>query len=153
LAISDTGEDRVKEIDHIGVVVDNLEEAEAFLADVLKLEPERKLNAPDRGFRAAFFGCGPVSIEVIEVLDPEARRLRLGAATKARIEHVALRVDDLNDEAQRLSRLGVRMRGSADPRAETAEPAKVGDTLNLWTDPDTSDGVSYQLIGPARPGK
>jgi catechol 2,3-dioxygenase-like lactoylglutathione lyase family enzyme len=45
LAISDTGEDRVKEIDHIGVVVDNLEEAEAFLADVLKLEPERKLNA------------------------------------------------------------------------------------------------------------
>ena len=148
-----TEEDRVKEIDHIGVVVDNLKEAEAFLADVLQLEPERKLNAPERGFIAAFFGCGSVSVEVIEVLDPEARRLRLGEGSKARIEHVAIRVDDLNAEAQRLRRLGVRVRGSADPREETAEPAKVGDTLNLWTDPDTCDGVSYQVIGPARSGE
>jgi methylmalonyl-CoA/ethylmalonyl-CoA epimerase len=138
-------------IDHVGVVVDNLEEAEAFLSDVLQLELDRKLDMPDKGFRAAFFSCGAASIEVIEVLDPEARRRRLGEGSKARIEHVAIRVDDLHEEAQRLSRLGVRLRGSSDPREETADPLRIGDTLNLWTDPDTCDGVSYQIVGPARP--
>ena len=45
----------MKEIDHIGVLVDNLEEAEAFLADVLELDPGKKLNTPEEGFRAFFW--------------------------------------------------------------------------------------------------
>ena len=45
----------MKDIDHIGVLVDNLEEAEAFLADVLELDPGKKLNTPEEGFRVAFF--------------------------------------------------------------------------------------------------
>jgi catechol 2,3-dioxygenase-like lactoylglutathione lyase family enzyme len=45
----------MKVIDHIGVLVDNLEEAEAFLADVLELDPGKKLNTPEEGFRASFF--------------------------------------------------------------------------------------------------
>ncbi len=138
-------------IDHVGVVVDNLEEAETFLSEVLQLELDRKLDTPERGFRAAYFSCGTASIEVIEVLDPKVRRRRLGEGSKARIEHVAIRVDDLHKEAQRLSRLGVRLWGSPDPGEGTTDPVMVGDTLNLWTDPDTCDGVSYQIVGPARP--
>ena len=47
----------MKEIDHIGVLVDNLEEAEAFLADVLELDSGKKLNTPEEGFRAAFLAA------------------------------------------------------------------------------------------------
>jgi catechol 2,3-dioxygenase-like lactoylglutathione lyase family enzyme len=47
----------MKEIDHIGLLVDNLEEAEAFLADVLELDPGKKLNTPEEGFRAAFLAA------------------------------------------------------------------------------------------------
>ena len=37
----------MKEIDHIDMLVDNLEEAEALLADVLELDPGKKLNTPE----------------------------------------------------------------------------------------------------------
>jgi catechol 2,3-dioxygenase-like lactoylglutathione lyase family enzyme len=47
----------MKVIDHIGVLVDNLEEAEAFLADVLELDPGKKLNTPEEGFRVAFLAA------------------------------------------------------------------------------------------------
>jgi catechol 2,3-dioxygenase-like lactoylglutathione lyase family enzyme len=47
----------MKVIDHIGVLVDNLEEAEALLADVLELDPGKKLNTPEEGFRAAFLAA------------------------------------------------------------------------------------------------
>jgi catechol 2,3-dioxygenase-like lactoylglutathione lyase family enzyme len=55
--ITGTGEGCMKEIDHIGVLVDNLEEAEAFLADVLELDPGKKLNTPEEGFRVAFLAA------------------------------------------------------------------------------------------------
>ena len=47
----------MKEIDHIDMLVDNLEEAEALLADVLELDPGKKLNTPEEGFRAAFLAA------------------------------------------------------------------------------------------------
>ena len=47
----------MKEIDHIGVLVDNLEEAEAFLADVLELDPGKKLNTPEEA-SGRLFCCG-----------------------------------------------------------------------------------------------
>ena len=125
----------LKRIDHVGVIVDSLEEAKRFLGN-LGMEFDRDLELPDR-LRAAFYRCGEVQVEIIEITEPNERVQRLGD-DKARIEHIALEVDDLAATLQALDGLGVKVK--------TAKPILVGNSLNLWTVPETCDGVMYQLI-------
>lgn len=125
----------LKRIDHVGVIVDDLDEAKRFLAS-MGMRFARDLAIPGR-LRAAFYACGETQIEVIEIDEPAERARRLGDAT-ARIEHVALEVDSLSTTLEALRGLGVE--------TTTSNPMAVGGNLNFWTQADTCDGVQYQLI-------
>jgi methylmalonyl-CoA/ethylmalonyl-CoA epimerase len=127
-----------KRVDHIGVIVADLEEARRWLGEAFGLPLDRQLNFPDRGIRAAFYRCGGVDIEVIEISDPEARRERLGEGARARIEHIAVEVENLKTTLARLAALGVR--------TNAPEPRRIGDSLHMWTVAESTGGVSYQLI-------
>jgi methylmalonyl-CoA/ethylmalonyl-CoA epimerase len=124
-------------IHHVGIVVDDLEEAKRFVGSVLGLELQRELDVPQLKRRVAFYRCGEVEIELIDDLDLAARQSSLAGAT-ARIEHVALEVDDMEASLQRLAVSGVRI----DARGILS----VGSRLNAWTQPGTTDGVMYQLV-------
>ena len=123
-----------KRIDHVGVIVDNLEEAERFLRR-LQLSAVREVTIPGL-LKGVFYLCGDTQIELIEVIDDQERAQRLGG-DKARVEHIAMEVEDLEKTAQALRGLGVRF---------TGEPQKSGNTLISFTVPETCDGVMYQLI-------
>lgn len=125
----------LKRIDHVGVVVDNLEEACSFLAS-LGLQHNRDLEVSGR-LKAAFYTCGEIEIEVLEITEPAERSRRLGTAS-ARIEHIAIQLDDLAAVAAALRRLGVR--------TQTEAPVSLDRGLNYWTVPETCDGVVYQLL-------
>lgn len=125
----------LKRIDHIGVIVDNLEDAQDLLGK-MGMEFDRDLQFPGR-LKAAFYRCGDTQIEVIEVTDEKERDARL-RGEKARIEHIAIEVDELATTMKALEALGIR--------SNTPEPLKIGKNLNLWTTEDSGDGVSYQLI-------
>ena len=129
----------MKRINHVGVVVANLEEAERFLREVLQLPLDRHVDATDvLGVRTAFFRCGDTEIELIEPVDPEQRRERLGGNVKARVEHIAIEVDDVAGTKQALETQGVRM--------TTDDPVQIGSRLNVFTRPETSDDVMYQFL-------
>ena len=124
----------LKRVDHIGVVVDDLDQARAFLTSLG--------FTWDHGFdlgrvEAAFYRLGDVQIEVVECRNPDERARRLGD-NKARIEHIAFEVDDLAASVAELGQLGVQM--------TKPEPVRQDDIQSFWTDPDTTDGVMYQLF-------
>ena len=125
-------------IDHIGIVVDDLTDAKRFLTEALGLTLDRELDLTERQIRAAFLSYGDVSLEFIEVDEPAARRQRLGDGAMARVEHIAIEVDDLEESIARLRGFGVR--------TTTDLPRRTGSTLNFWTEPESSDGVSYQIF-------
>ncbi len=127
----------IKRIDHIGVVVDDLAEARRWLTEVFGLPLRRSGELAEGRIRTEFYACGDVDIEVLEIGDPEARRRRLGTG-KARIEHIAVEVDNLGTALARLASFGVR--------TTSPEPRRVGNRLNMWTVEETSGGISYQLI-------
>jgi methylmalonyl-CoA/ethylmalonyl-CoA epimerase len=131
---------RLKRIDHVGVIVDDLEEARDMLRS-LGLEEATTLDRED--LEAGFFPCGDTSIELIGIRDPEQRGRRLPTGQAARIEHIAFEVDDLEDALRALEALGVR---------PDAPPREVLGSLTFWTDAETSDGVRYQFVqkGAAR---
>ena len=125
----------LKRLDHVGVIVDDLEEASRFLSG-MGMQHDRDLEIPGR-LKAAFYSCGDAKVEVIEISDPAERAQRLGSE-KARIEHIAIEVDDLATTVQALEGLGVR--------TQTTDPIRVGPNINFWTVADTCDGVVYQLL-------
>lgn len=125
-------------IDHIGVIVADLGEQKRWLGEIFGLPVTREISLPETKLRASFFGCGDVDVEMIQIDDPDARRTRLGEGNRARIEHIAVMVDDIRAVLAKLAPLGVR---TTDPA-----PRKIGDRLNIWTVAETTGGVSYQLI-------
>lgn len=125
-------------IDHIGVIVADLGEQRRWMTEIFGLPLTREVSLPDTKLTAAFFGCGGVDVEMIQIDDPDGRRKRLGEGNRARIEHIAVVVDDIQAVLKKLAPLGVR---TTEP-----EPRKTGDRLNVWTVAETTGGVSYQLI-------
>ena len=125
----------VGRIDHIGVIVADLDSAERLLGQGFGLE--RTTTAERDDLRLAFFKCGDVSIEVIEMLDPDLRRERLGEGARARIEHIAFEVPDLERALTALDALGI---------APNAPPLRSGSRTMIWTDPATSDGIMFQFV-------
>jgi methylmalonyl-CoA/ethylmalonyl-CoA epimerase len=125
----------LERIDHIGVIVEDMEQARAFVGGVLGLELARERDLGD--LKTAFFRCGDCEIELIEPRTDEARRQRLGEGNRARIEHIAIEVDKLQPTLEQLGEQGVRPGDG---------PRVIGPNLNVWTDATTSGGVMYQLI-------
>jgi methylmalonyl-CoA/ethylmalonyl-CoA epimerase len=133
-------------IDHIGVVVDDIDEAKRFL-EGLGLECSMDLRAADSS-RGAFFKCGDVSIALVQMDDPEVNRKRLAGEPLARIEHICFEVDSLSQTMEVLSGLGVKTSGAPYGQdGETGEdPLLFGATTSVFTRADTSDGYVLQFI-------
>lgn len=129
----------LKRIDHVGIVVQNLENHAAQL-EALGLHLART-NENDQSY-ALYYACGDASVELIDVRDPETRRTRLPANEQARIEHVAFEVDDLAEVRDLLEQRGIEV---------TWPPFPSGTAQMIWTNADSSGGVQYQfLVRPAR---
>jgi catechol 2,3-dioxygenase-like lactoylglutathione lyase family enzyme len=121
------------DVDHVGIVVADLEAASRFLEGVLGLAPA--FRADSAQFRTAFFDCGATRIEALEPVDDVTRAERLADAP-ARIDHVAFAVPDLDRAVAGLAAHGVEV---------TAEAISDG-RRTCWTVPATSGGLVYQLI-------
>jgi methylmalonyl-CoA/ethylmalonyl-CoA epimerase len=124
-------------IDHIGVIVDDLDKARAFL-ESLGLTLERTEDVPERQVKLAFYHCGDGRIEIIEPTSAQARATRLGEGNEARIEHIGVEVDDVSVAMTAIMGLGVQL--------TTDSPVPVGPNLNAWTRPETSSGIQFQLV-------
>jgi methylmalonyl-CoA/ethylmalonyl-CoA epimerase len=129
-------------IDHVGVIVDDLDEAKSFLEE-LGMSFKREFAAGDR-LKGAFYSCGEADIEIIEIIEPQERAERLGGA-RAQIEHVGVEVDDLPTAMEALRGLGVAFKSE--------EPLVVGDTVNVWTTAESCDGIGYQLTQYTAPAE
>lgn len=125
----------LKRLDHIGILVDDLAEAESLLKG-MGLELDHTVELSGR-LKASQFRCGNALIEVVEIFEPIERARRLGTA-EARIEHIAIEVDDLSKTIDGFAGIGVR--------TQNPKPVSMDGFLNHWTTPDTTDGIVYQLM-------
>jgi methylmalonyl-CoA/ethylmalonyl-CoA epimerase len=128
----------LRRIDHVGIVVGDLG-AHVQQLEALGLTLDRT-HTNEGLSHAVYYPSGDASVELIEVLDPQARAERLPDGEAARIEHIAFEVDDLQEVRDRLAEQGV---------AVTWPPFRSGPNLMVWTDEATSGGVQYQFLVPA----
>ena len=130
---------KLKRLDHVGVIVANLDAASEFANSALGLSASRGVKLPE--LIATFFGAGNADLELIEVTDPEMRRVRLGDQV-ARVEHIAFEVENLAETLNVLEKLGIKI---------TAPPRVSGPTTSVWTVAETSGGIMFQFLERSPP--
>ena len=127
----------LKGIDHVGVVVDDLGRAEETFAGLgLGVTEVVKLPHVEGRFYPAGDGSG-ASIELVEFVEGEERDQRLGTGARARIDHIAFAVEDLESIVQTLEALGMEL---------TGPPLVTEASTSVWTKPESSGGVMFQFI-------
>ena len=101
----------VTRVDHIGIAVPNLEETIRFYEDVLNLSCTGTEVVEDQKVKVAFFPVGDTELEFLESTSddgPIAKFLEKNGG-RAGIQHVALRVDNIEEAIQNMQEKGYKM--------------------------------------------
>ncbi len=130
-------------LDHVGVIVADIVAARRLLEEVIGLELKREHHSTEARLDAAFLGfdSGPDSgalVEVVELGDPAARGRRLGPDAVARIEHIAIEVDDVEAVREELRARGIEMQSDS--------PSITGTARSYFTRPETTCGIILQFL-------
>ena len=99
----------MKRLEHLGIAVSNLKEAEQIFTDVLGVAPYKREEVADEGVLTSFFQTGDSKVELLESTSPEGPVARHLARRGPGLHHVAFLVDDLEGEIARLERSGYRV--------------------------------------------
>jgi len=126
------------ELDHIGIAIEDIDEALAFYRDALGLDIEATEEVISQGVRAHFMAVGKSAIELLE---PTTLDSPVGRFLKRRgpgLHHLTLRVDDLNAMLTRLKERGIRL-------IDEKPKEGAGGTLVAFIHPSSAHGVLVEL--------
>lgn len=98
-----------KKIDHLGIAVEDLQEAVHLYRDILGLPYAGEEVVAEQKVTTAFFPVGESSIELLEATDPESPIAKFIAKRGPGIHHIALGVDDVAQAIQEMKAKGMRM--------------------------------------------
>ncbi len=96
-------------IEHIGIAVENLEEAIPFYEKVLGLECYAIEEVVEQKVKTAFFKVGDTKIELLESTDPEGSIGKFVAKTGGGMHHLAFAVDDVQEALNDVQEQGCRV--------------------------------------------
>ena len=99
----------VKRIDHLAVVVDDIEAALAFWRGALGIEEERVQEVPEQQATVAFLPVGDSDIELVRPTTTDSGIARFLRKRGPGVHHICLEVDDLDTLLERLKCMGVRL--------------------------------------------
>jgi len=99
----------MKKIDHIGVAVENLNEAMKLYSESLGLKIEGTEEVKEQKVKVAFIPVGESRIELIESTDPNGPIAQFIERRGEGIHHIALEVDHIEDALQKLKERGVQL--------------------------------------------
>ncbi|HNZ69235.1 MAG: methylmalonyl-CoA epimerase [Prolixibacteraceae bacterium] len=99
----------ITHIEHIGIAVENLEEAVAFYEKVYGLKCYAVEEVADQKVKTAFFKVGQTKIELLESTDPEGPIGKFIANKGQGIHHIAFAVDKVGEALGNAEKNGVRL--------------------------------------------
>lgn len=124
-------------IDHVGVMVGDLDAALRFYTETLGLEAGPIETHEQPPIRRCCIRLGDAELELIEARDPGQTMIRFLPHRGPGIYHVGLRVDDVDAEAARLRAQGVPLVGDI---------REGGDMRIQYLHPDAAQGTMIELV-------
>ncbi|QZY54713.1 methylmalonyl-CoA epimerase [Crassaminicella profunda] len=100
---------KVLKVDHIGVAVKNLEESLKFYQEILGLDLQGTEVVEEQKVKVAFLPVGESEIELLESTDADGPIAKFIEKKGSGLQHVALRVPNIEEAIAELKEKGVRM--------------------------------------------
>jgi methylmalonyl-CoA/ethylmalonyl-CoA epimerase len=129
-------------IHHLGVAVEDLDEAVDTYRRLFGAELEHRETLPDQGVDAAFLQVGGSRIELLSSLEPDTPVGRFLERRGPGMHHVAFEVEDVAAELDRLAGEGTELID------ERARPGIHGLTI-AFIHPHATGGVLAELVSHA----
>jgi methylmalonyl-CoA/ethylmalonyl-CoA epimerase len=95
----------IKKIEHLGIAVNNLDEAIPLYEKLLQTTCYKTESVSSEGVNTAFFQIGEAKIELLEASDQNSPIAKFLAKRGEGFHHVAFEVDDIEEELARLQKL------------------------------------------------
>nr|WP_092068739.1 methylmalonyl-CoA epimerase [Dendrosporobacter quercicolus]NSL47209.1 methylmalonyl-CoA epimerase [Dendrosporobacter quercicolus DSM 1736]SDL80607.1 methylmalonyl-CoA epimerase [Dendrosporobacter quercicolus] len=100
---------KVTKVDHIGIAVKDLEQAKKFYTEVLGMTALGEEVVEQQKVKVCFIPCGDSEVELLESTSPDGPIAKYIDKNGEGIQHVALRVDNLENALADLKEKGVRL--------------------------------------------
>jgi methylmalonyl-CoA/ethylmalonyl-CoA epimerase len=100
---------KVLKIDHLGIAVNSIEEAKKLFHDILGLEFEGTETVQEQKVTTAFFPVGDSEVELLESTAPDGPIAKYLEKRGEGIQHIAFRVDNLDQALAELKDKGIRL--------------------------------------------
>jgi methylmalonyl-CoA/ethylmalonyl-CoA epimerase len=132
----------IKRVDHIAVVVEDIDRALGFWRDALGLPLGGIEQIAEQKAQVAFLPVGDSQVELVRPTDSESGTARFLAKRGPGVHHVSFEVDDVAAVLGRLKARGVRLIN------EQPVPG-AGGRLVAFVHPESTGGVLVELSQPA----
>jgi methylmalonyl-CoA epimerase len=125
-------------LDHIGIAINDLEQALAFYRDGLGLEVEPAEEVASQRVRAHFLPAGDAALELLEATAEDSPIARYLDKRGPGLHHITLRVEDIHAALAQLKAGGVRL-------IDDVPRAGAGGALVAFIHPAAAHGVLVEL--------
>jgi methylmalonyl-CoA/ethylmalonyl-CoA epimerase len=122
-------------IDHIGVAVDDLEEAVSLYSERLGMPVEHRETVEEQGVEAVLLGVGESHVELLRPLGPDTAVGRFLERSGPGLHHVAYATDDIESALEQVRAAGLKAiderprRGIRGSRVAFLHPKSTGGVL------------------------
>ncbi len=100
---------KILKIDHLGIAVSSIEQAQSFWTDVLGLPFEGSETVEAQKVTTAFYPVGESEVELLESTAPDGPVAKYIEKRGQGIQHVAFRVDNIEEALTELKSKGIRL--------------------------------------------
>jgi methylmalonyl-CoA epimerase len=97
----------IKKVSHIGLAVDNLEEARSFFSENFGLSTSERENFGELIF--SFIPMKGTNLELLQSTEPEGQIAKFIQRRGQGIHHISFEVDDIQSELDRLKGRGIKL--------------------------------------------
>ena len=136
----------MRKIEHIGIAVRNIEEANKTYRALLNSEPYKSEEVESEGVLTSFFKIGDSKIELLAATNPESPIAKFIEKRGEGIHHIAFDVEDIEAEISRLEMEGFVL--------ISKKPKNGADNkMVAFLHPKSSHGVLVELCQDADSGE
>jgi len=128
----------MQKVEHIGIAVPNLEEANALYTALLGVPPYKIEEVESEFVRTSFFLVGETKIELLEPTSPESAIAKYLEKRGPGMHHVAYEVADIELAMKEMAEKGFRLLNKAPKRGADSK-------LVCFIHPKTAGGVLVEL--------
>lgn len=100
---------KVLKVDHIGIAVKNLEESKKFYTEILGMPALGEEVVEQQKVKVCFIPSGDSEVELLESTSPDGPIAKFIEKNGEGIQHIALRVDNIENALADLKAKGVRL--------------------------------------------